>query len=106
MSTQFQNAARIAMKALLGMGGAYEVTYRRQSGETLTTYAVEDKDLDDFGAVESGTAEWRTAFDLLREAVGEPCRGDTLVLSDGSNYTVQDLVDGASDTEIVRVTVK
>jgi len=106
MSNAFQTAARLGMVVLKSLGGAHAITYLRQSGETVSTYAVEDKEIDDFGDFASQTAEWRTAFDLLIEDIGTPQRGDTLVLSDGRNYTVQDHVSGASDEEIVRVTVK
>ena len=106
MSTGFEVSARDIMKSLLPFGGAYQITYRRKSGETVSTIGVMDKSIDEFGNFESTVSEWRQAWDLLVEDIGAaPCRGDTIIDADGKNWTVQDILERDSDEEIVRVTV-
>lgn len=106
MSTFLQTAARNGMKTLLRVGGAYEITYRRNTGETISTIGVKDTSVDEFGNFESSVSEWRNAWDLLVEDIGDaPCRGETLIDADGKNWTVQDILETQSDEEVVRVTV-
>ena len=106
MSTDFEESAREIMVALVPTGGAYAITYRRKGGAIVSTYGVRDKTVDAFGNFESTTSEWRNVWDLLTEDLGDaPCRGDTIIDSDGLNWSVQDILEGDSDEEIVRVTV-
>lgn len=106
MTTGFEQSAREIMQSLLPFGGAYQITYRRQSGETISTIGVKDKSIDEFGNFESTVSEWRQAWDLLIEDIGNsPCRGDTLIDADNRNWTVQDILETQSDEEVVRVTV-
>lgn len=107
MSTGYEESAREIMQCLLGFGAAYEITYRRKSGETISTIGVKDKSVDEFGDYQSTVSEWRQAWDLLVEDIGDaPCRGDTLIDAAGKNWTVQDILENQSDEEVVRVTVK
>jgi len=106
MSNFFQVAARAGMKALLRAGGAHLIKYRRSTGEIIDTIGARDESVDEFGGFESTVSEWRQAWDLLVEDVGNaPCRGDTLIDHDGKNWTVQDILESQSDEEVVRVTV-
>ncbi len=106
MSTQSQQSARDILQSFVDSEyGGFSVVYRRQSGETISTICIEDREVKEFGDFDSSAQEWRTAFDLLVEDVGQPCRGDTLILSDDRNFSVQDVIPGG-DVDIVRVAVK
>jgi len=101
------NATDTAMGAVLVNSFGELVTYRRCNGEVVTgIYAEIDLGVEIFGRAESGAAEYRNEALLLRADVGEPRRGDTIITADGTTYTVQDLLPGASDKVEIKVSVK
>jgi len=95
-------AMGVALFAALGEA----VTYRRCNGETITTNAEIDLNVEVFGETNSGVSEYRTEISLLRADVGVPRRGDVVITADGTNYTVQDILQDLSDKVETTVSAK
>lgn len=100
------NTIDTAMGAKLMQVLGEPVTYRRCNGETVSTYAAIDLDVEVFGAVDSGVAEYRNEISLLVAAVGTPQRGDSVITAAGVVYTIHDILPNLSDKVDVRVSAK